>query len=158
MGKKGGNNVSSLIYKHLIDNGYIELARTQGPGKRLCLIFDNCAGQNKNRMVVRFAQYLVHTSIFKEVEIIFLITGHIKNVCDRRFKDLKNNFHHRNVYSFEQLIGVMKEGKNNEINELRYMLVKAIAFTTGMSTLTGTISKIIRLYLDFTTLSSIVIM
>ena len=84
-GEKGGNNVPSLIYKHLIDNGYIELARTQGPGKRLCLIFDNCAGQNKNRMVVRFAQYLVHTSIFKEIEIIFLITGHTKNICDRRF-------------------------------------------------------------------------
>ena len=45
------------------------------------------------------------------MEIIFLITGHTKNICDRRFKDLKQNFHHRNVYTFKQLTAVMKEGK-----------------------------------------------
>jgi hypothetical protein len=35
------------------------------------IIFDNCSGQNNNRMVVRFAQYLVDCNIFREVEMIF---------------------------------------------------------------------------------------
>ena len=114
VGKKGGNNVASLIFKYLKENGILNLAETKGTGNRLSLIFDNCAGQNKNRMVMRFGQYLVDRGIFKEVEIIFLITGHTKNICDRRFKDLKANYHHRNVYTFDQLIKVMKEGKAGE--------------------------------------------
>ena len=104
VGKKGGNNVVSLIYKYLLDNGIIALAETHRPGKEFTIIFDNCAGQNKNRMVIRFGQYLVDKGIFKKVEIIFLITGHTKNICDRRFKDLKCNFHTRNVYTFDSLM------------------------------------------------------
>ena len=114
VGKKGGNNVASLIFKYLKDNGILNLAETKGTGKRLSLIFDNCAGQNKNRMVMRFGQYLVDRGIFNEVEIIFLITGHTKNICDRRFKDLKANYHRRNIYTFDQLIKVLKEGKAGE--------------------------------------------
>ena len=111
-GKKGGNNVSSLIFKKLKDDGILDLARTQGPGAEFNLIFDNCAGQNKNRMVLRFAQYLVDTDIFLKVNVIFLVMGHTKNICDRRFKDMKKNFHLKNVYSYAQLIKVL--GKDNE--------------------------------------------
>ena len=85
------------------------MAKVKGPGSQLSLIFDNCAGQNKNRMVLRFAQYLVDIQVFKRVQIIFLIMGHTKNICDRRFKDLKKIFHHRNVYSFPQLTQVLSE-------------------------------------------------
>ena len=70
-GKKGGNSVSSLLYKKLKDDGIISLAKEKGPGNQLSLIFDNCAGQNKNRMVLRFAQYLIDTEMFKKVQIIF---------------------------------------------------------------------------------------
>lgn len=112
--KKGGNNVASLIFKYLKENGILNLAETEGTGKRQPLIITNCAGQNKNRMVMRFGQYLVDRGIFKEVETIFLITGHTKNICDRKFKDLKVNYHHRNVYTFDQLIKLMKEGKASE--------------------------------------------
>ena len=45
--KKGGNNVASLIFKYLKENGILILAETEGTGKRLSLIFDNCAGQNQ---------------------------------------------------------------------------------------------------------------
>jgi hypothetical protein len=60
-------------------------------------VFDNCAGQNKNRMIIRFMQYLIDSFIFKKIEVVFLIAGHTKNICDRRFKDFKKNFHPRNV-------------------------------------------------------------
>ena len=128
--KKGGNNVASLIYKYLEENNCLSLAEEHGPGKKLSLIFDNCSGQNKNRMVMRFGQYIVDKGIFKEVEIIFLITGHTKNICDRRFKDLKQNFHHRNVYTFKQLTAVMKEGKFGQASNplLSVHAVEAKAF------------------------------
>ena len=44
VGRKGGNNVASLIYKKLKDDGLLSLAKEKGPGKQLTLIFDNCAG------------------------------------------------------------------------------------------------------------------
>ena len=99
--KKGGNNVSSLIFKKLKDDGLLYLSMKHGPGKQLSLAFDKCAGQNKNRMVLRLGQYLIDLKVFQRVEIIFLIMGHTKNMCDRRFKDLKNKFHHRNVYTMK---------------------------------------------------------
>ena len=102
-GKKGGNNVCSLLYKKLVDDGIVEMTRLKGPGEQLSLVFDNCAGQNKNRMVLHFTQYIVDCNIFKRVEVIFLVMGHTKNICDHRFKDLKKHFHHRNVYTFDQL-------------------------------------------------------
>lgn len=79
---------------------------------------------------MRFGQYLVDIGIFREVEIIFLITGHTKNICDRRFKDLKQNFHHRNVYTFNQLTAVMREGKVGQTSNpwLKVNAVEANAF------------------------------
>ena len=56
-GKKGGNNVCSMLYKKLEDDGIVESSKQKGHGKQLSLVFDNCAGQNKNRMVLRFTQY-----------------------------------------------------------------------------------------------------
>ena len=114
-GKKGGNNVTSLLYKKIEDEGMIGFAENDGPGYELCLVFDNCgAGQNKNRMVLRFAQYLIDIKIFQKVEIVFLVMGHTKNICDRRFKDLKQNFHTKNVYTYESLLELMKKGNLGE--------------------------------------------
>lgn len=42
-GKKGGNNVCSLIWKKLNHDKIVEMAREHGPAKELCLVFDNCA-------------------------------------------------------------------------------------------------------------------
>jgi hypothetical protein len=46
-GKKGGNNVASLILKHLIDKGWTG-NRHNKYAEELNIIMDNCAGQNKN--------------------------------------------------------------------------------------------------------------
>ena len=118
-GKKGGNNVCSLIFKKLKDDRLIDLSKIHGPAKQLSLVFDNCAGQNKNRMVLRLAQFLIDIKVFKRVEIIFLIMGHTKNICDRRFKDLKNKFHHRNVYTMKQLIEVLSTDNQEYVNVIK---------------------------------------
>eukprot|EP00957_Ditylum_brightwellii_P029800 2254075-Ditylum_brightwellii.AAC.2 len=57
-GEKGGNNVASLIMKFLglPENNLLSETKTGG---ELTIIMDNCAGQNKNRMVLWLALYLV---------------------------------------------------------------------------------------------------
>ena len=67
-------------------------------------------------MVLRFAQYLIDTRIFKKVQVIFLIMGHTKNICDRRFKDLKKSFHYRNVYTFNELIRILSYENKEFVN------------------------------------------
>jgi hypothetical protein len=49
-------------------------------GKELNLVMDNCGGQNKNNCVIPLAPYLVEMGYFEEVNIIFLVVGHTKNV------------------------------------------------------------------------------
>jgi hypothetical protein len=101
-GKKGGNNVASLVYKFLRDSNYINT--DLGPRKELTLCFDNCGGQNKNRMVIRLAMLFVELGFYKTVNILFLVAGHTKNHCDRLFNSLKTAMRRRNIFTFEQLM------------------------------------------------------
>jgi hypothetical protein len=71
-GKKGSDNITSMIMHNLREKYWLR----DEPEARLTLIFDNCAGQNKNNNVIRLALYLVEAGFFLEVEIIFYIRGH----------------------------------------------------------------------------------
>jgi len=44
---------------------------------------------------------------YSEVELIFLIAGHSKNICDSKFSTLKQIYHNKNIYSFSKLIPVL---------------------------------------------------
>jgi hypothetical protein len=101
-GKKGGDNVASLIMHFLGMHGLLD--EEKGPGGKLVFIMDNCSGQNKNRMVLRLGGALVDLGYFKEVEFVFLIVGHTKNMCDRLFNLLKINYRKKNIYTVRQLI------------------------------------------------------
>ena len=108
---KSGNNITSLLYKDLEEQGFIkaweESRRT--PGNRLTLCFDNYAGQNKNLMVIRFDLWIVDVGMFEIVEIMFLIASHTKNICDRRFKDLKKALHKADIFSMVKLLKLMNQ-------------------------------------------------
>ncbi len=52
VGKKGANNVASLIIKTLQQ---LNILRDDSVGGELNIIFDNCLGQNKNNTVLRLA-------------------------------------------------------------------------------------------------------
>jgi hypothetical protein len=80
-------------------------------GKELNLIMDNCAGQNKNNHVILLAPYLVEMGYFDSVNIIFLITGHTKNVCDRRFNNLKHKYHKSQVFTIDQAVEVCSQSQ-----------------------------------------------
>ena len=104
--KKGGNNVISLIHQSLKNKVVFEDAKDKGPGEYPTLVFGNCEGQNKNRMVLRYLLYLVESRIYKTVEAIFLVCGDTTNIRDWFFKQLKRDFHHKNVYIMGQLLNV----------------------------------------------------
>ena len=103
-GSKGGNNVASLLIQGLKDLGWLQ---DDSCGRRLTIAMDNCGGQNKNKMVLRLALYLVERKYFSTVEFIFYIRGHTKNVCDRLFNLLKIRYHKSDVYTMDMLVDVL---------------------------------------------------
>jgi len=58
-GRKGGNNVVSLLWKYICDNK-LNIGKTR---PKLSLVCDNCSGQNKNRMVMKFCLLLVEKKL-----------------------------------------------------------------------------------------------
>lgn len=107
-GTKGGNNVASLIMKTL---KHMDLLKTEA-GKELCIVMDNCSGQNKNGMVLRMALLLVERDFFKTVEFCFLVRGHTKNPCDRMYNLLKLLYRPKNIYTRQELFDALNANEN----------------------------------------------
>jgi len=101
VGKKGANNVASLIVKTLRQLNFL---RDDSVGGELNIIFDNCSGQNKNNTVLKLAMFLKAAGYFKSVNFIFLVVGHTKNAADRLFNSLKHEYRKKNLYTMEDLI------------------------------------------------------
>lgn len=74
---RGGNEVASTLLK-LLNSGVTQK-------KHLLLWSDNCAGQNKNRMVIFVLVFLALHEVFETIEYNFLISGHSFMACDRDF-------------------------------------------------------------------------
>lgn len=103
-GKKDANAVSSLLLHYLKERGIIMKLSRSGKvirSYKLTIACDNCAGQNKNNVVLRLPLLLVELGFFKEVEIVFFVRGHTKNACNRSFNILKQGYHNRNIYTFD---------------------------------------------------------
>ena len=83
-------------------------------GGTLSYVLDNCGGQNKNRMVLRLALFLVETGKFKCVRFVFLVRGHTKNACDRLFNLLKKTYRASDIYTLNQLHNVLNEADDVE--------------------------------------------
>jgi hypothetical protein len=101
VGKKGANNVSSLILKTL---RLLNLLREDSVGGELNIVFDNCSGQNKNNTVLKLAAWIMAMGYFKVVNLIFLVVGHTKNSADRLFNSLKGEYRRQNIFTMEGLI------------------------------------------------------
>jgi hypothetical protein len=101
VGKKGANNVASLIVKTLRQ---LNILHEDSVGGELNIIFDNCMGQNKNNTVLKLATWMMAMNYFKEVNIIFLIVGHTKNDADRLFNSLKTKYRLQNLFMIQDLL------------------------------------------------------
>jgi hypothetical protein len=104
VGKKGANNVASLVLKTLRQ---LNLLRDDSVGGELNIIFDNCSGQNKNNTVLKLAAWLKAAGYFKKVNFVFLVVGHTKNAADCLFNSLKHEYRKQDLFTMEQLIGAL---------------------------------------------------
>jgi hypothetical protein len=100
VGKKGANNVASLIVKTLRQ---LNLLRDDSRGGALNIIFDNCSGQNKNNTVLKLGAWLKAMGYFQTVEFIFLIVGHTKNAAASLFNSLKHEYRKKNLFTMQGL-------------------------------------------------------
>ena len=115
VGKKGANNVASLIMKTL---RHLDLFKETMIGSELNIVFDNCCGQNKNNTVLRLAAWIAKLGYFNEVNFIFLIVGHTKNVADRLFNSLKVKYRKQNLYTFDQLAEALGTSRTITIHQI----------------------------------------
>lgn len=78
---RGGNEIASCIWKNV----------TGGmTGKNKLIIWsDNCAGQNKNKMMLFLCILMVTKGYFQEVNLKFLVSGHSFLSCDRDFAQIE---------------------------------------------------------------------
>lgn len=106
-GDRGANNITSCLYKDFAYRGFFN-SRQYGD---LTIIADNCGGQNKNKVVVRFFMWLMETKVFPRVRLFFLIKGHTKNACDRLFNLVKLDYHRKNVYTYDELFKTIDENE-----------------------------------------------
>ena len=116
VGKKGGNNVASMIMEELNSQGLIPTASTVAthqPVNEINLFFDNCGGQNKNKMVIRLLTFLVKWRVCKTARAAFLVRGHTKNDCDRIFNLMKKVYRTCNVYTPDEMIEAI--GKSADV-------------------------------------------
>ncbi|GFQ85298.1 uncharacterized protein TNCT_137631 [Trichonephila clavata] len=73
----GGNEVASCLLKVITSNLTLK--------RNLTVWCDNCAGQNKNRMVLMIMIYAVAKYILDCIEFKFLVSGHSYLPFDRDF-------------------------------------------------------------------------
>jgi hypothetical protein len=108
-GKKGSNNVSSLMMHNLHRRWMLQ---RYSPAERLTIIMDNCGGQNKNNHVLRLAANLVEMKYFRNVEFVFFVWGHTKNACSRLFNQMKIRFHKDQVHSYCMALKILNSQPN----------------------------------------------
>jgi hypothetical protein len=96
-GKKGGNNVASMVWNELSRKGLTKRGSKTVP--EIVLVFDNCPGQNKNRHVLRLLFILVGMKLCRVARAVFLVKGHTKNDCDRMYNVMKNLYREVNCYT-----------------------------------------------------------
>ncbi len=101
VGKKGANNVASLIMKMLQK---LNLLCEDSVGSKLNIIFDNCSGQNKNNTVLKLPAWLMAMGYFKEIHFFFPRGWPHKNAADHLFNLLKQEYWKQNLFTFDELV------------------------------------------------------
>jgi len=56
---------------------------------------------------------LVEKKYYKKIQLLFLIAGHTKNICDSSFSRMKNVVYRRNIYDYTTLLGILQAELKN---------------------------------------------
>lgn len=101
---RGGNEIASCL---------LSFVNKRNTNKDHLIIWcDNCAGQNKNRMILFLLMFLVANGHFQSIEQKFLITGHSFLQCDRDFGIIEKRKKVMKSYVPEDLKKVITGAKN----------------------------------------------
>jgi hypothetical protein len=109
--KKGGNQVASMMMLDLQRRGYLNV---NDPLQELHYNFDNCSGQNKNKMVLRQLLKIVHMGYAKTVDAIILVRGHTRNPFDLMFNLLKKAYRKESCYTPIELMDILNSQEQCE--------------------------------------------
>ena len=114
---RGADNIISCLFYDLVRRGII--GNEGKPLKHLVLAADNCAGQNKNKAMIKFCQWLVEAGWVRKVTLLFLIKGHTKNDCDKMFNNLKQGTRGENIWTADDLDEAYVKANKEYIDLLR---------------------------------------
>ena len=84
----------------------------------IAIIVDNCGGQNKNNVTIRFLNMIKKGGLFGTATFHFYIKGHTKNGYDCAFKSLKVLYRNQNVFTFEKWCENFNTSTNVEVIQM----------------------------------------
>ena len=71
---------------------------------------DNCTRKNKNIYMFALCAALMGLRYFQEVQLCFLIVGHMHEDIDQRFSIISNTLKRTNIDSLKELLGLVQQG------------------------------------------------
>ena len=114
-GDRGANNIVSRLVKYFQLKGMFDRPNFG----EITIIADNCAGQNKNKVMIRFITWLAEIGIFHKITLHFLVKGHTKNSADRCFNMLKKDYQSRDIYTYSELHESVNQNKYINVHKLQ---------------------------------------
>lgn len=105
VGGRGANEIVSCLFKVLLSGVIVK--------NRLVIWADNCAAQNKNRMMIMALIYLVSKRYCDCIELKFLVSGHSFMDCDRDFGVIEKRRKVSKAMIPEELQDVVKSARVN---------------------------------------------
>ena len=107
---KGSNSVVSQLHHFFEHHGLRE--------KHVHLHADNCAGQIKNIIVLRYILWRVMTGLHKSVTLSFLCAGHTKFAPDWCFGLIKRLFRRTQVNCLDDIVKVVNSSASCNVAQL----------------------------------------
>lgn len=104
---KGSSSVISFLYRCFMNFSF--------GATKLSLHTDNCCGQNKNKFVLQFCEWLVMMGYFESVEIAFLIVGHTKFDVDTWFGNFKWKWIQSRADQLKHVCRIAAQTKNTSV-------------------------------------------
>ena len=119
VGKKGDNNVCSLIWKTLKKKGLLKPGGGGETKGELNIIFDNCTRQNKNNTVLKLMLWLTEMGYFKRVNFIHIPNCRPHQECSRpHIQPCENTIlQEKSFYTMKQLIAACDSSKDVSVHE-----------------------------------------
>ena len=115
-GKKGVNNIACFLLRWINDKGYYSRSYVNNHKMpEIDILDDNCGGQNKNNLLIRFFNIIKNGGLFGADTLNFYIKGHTNNYYDRAFNGLKVLYQKKNVFTLEKFCEIFNINNNVEV-------------------------------------------